>query len=79
MEKASSLSCVVVGAQKMQRNVGLLADNPAIVRLRRNLKQDCGFQLNDPSIIECRSRRAQNTSPDMLDMTASRAHARSDV
>src|SRR5215469_11325018 len=81
MAKAVSTASgpVLFGANKVQRHVRLIANDPAIVRHRRNVKQLAGFQFNYATIIECNCRGSRENKPDMFNGTTRCANAWSDV
>src|SRR5262249_55665227 len=61
---------VFFGSEKVQGNVRLIADNPAVVRYRRNVKQLAGFQFNYATIIERNCRSSRKNEPDMFNRAA---------
>ena len=63
----------------MQRNVRLIANDPAVVRYRRDVKELSRSQLDDASIIECSRRGAGEHQSNVLNVAPSRAHAWADV
>jgi hypothetical protein len=69
----------VISAQKVQRHIGLVADYPAIVRFGRDIEQHSLLQLDHSAIVERGSRYAGHDKSDVLDMTAGRAYAWSNV
>ena len=70
---------VLFGAEKMQRNVRLIANDPAVMRYRRNVKELARSQLDDASIIEGSRRGAGEHQSNVLNVAPSCAHAWSNV
>jgi len=70
---------VMIGAKKMQRNVRLIANDPAVVRHRRNVKELARSQLDHAPIIERSRRSAGEHQANALNVAASRAQAQPDV
>src|SRR5439155_20395270 len=70
---------VLFGAKKMQRNVRLIANDPAVVRYRRDVKELSRSQLDDASIIECSRRGSGEHQSNVLNVAPNRAHARAGV
>src|SRR5438093_4120288 len=70
---------VLFGAEKMQRNVRLIANDPAVVRHRQDVKELSRSQLDDASIIERSRRGAGEHQANVLNVAPSRAHAWADV
>src|SRR5208283_4622254 len=75
------LGCVMLRAEKMQRNVGLIAYHPAIVSRRpgRDVKQHAGPQLVNRTIVHRRCGTAGDYQPNMLDIAARSPYARAHV
>ena len=48
----AALLGVMVGSEKVQGDVGLIADHPAVMRHRRDVEQLSRAQLKDTSILE---------------------------
>jgi hypothetical protein len=73
--------CVVVGAEKMQRNVGLVAHHPTVVpgRAGWNIKEHPGAEFMDGAILHRGSGASRNHEAHMLHMAPRRAHAGTDV
>src|SRR5262249_17776498 len=72
-------SSILLGSEKVQRHVRLIADDPAVVRHRRNVKQAAAFKFNDATIIECNCCSSRENKPDMFNGTTRRADSRADV
>ena|SRR5882724_3002803 len=49
---ALAFSRVLLGAEKVQRNIRLITNDPAVVRHRRNVKQIACVKLNYATLIE---------------------------
>lgn len=60
-------------AQKMKRNIRLIANDPAVVRSRRNVEQLTCAKLNDSTILESSRRCPREDKPDVLDVAVRRA------
>jgi ABC-type phosphate/phosphonate transport system ATPase subunit len=56
---------VIARSQEMQRDVGFIAHNPAVVP-RLNVEDVACVHLNDSAIIHSRSSAAGNDHPDVL-------------
>jgi|SRR6185436_15564790 len=70
---------VILGSEEVQRHVRLIADDPAVVRHRRYVKQIACMKLNYATIIECNRRGSRENKPDMFNRTARRADTGADV
>ena len=70
---------IVVGSKKVEGDVWLRADNPTVMRYRRNVKQLACSQLEYCTIVERGRRSARQDKTDMLHLAARGTHARSDV
>jgi len=72
---------VTFTAGEMQRNVGLIAHDPAIVarRSRRNIEQRPGPQFVNRAILHSGRGTPRKHHSDMLDVTPRRAHTRPNV
>src|SRR4030095_2850323 len=70
---------VLFGAEKVQRYVRLIANDPAVVRHRRKVKQIACVKLNYATIIERNCRGPRENKPDMFNGTTRRANARANV
>jgi len=70
---------VILGSEEVQRHVRFIANDPAIVRHRRNVKQITGVKLNYATIIERDCRRPRENKPDMFNGTTGRANTRADM
>src|SRR4029453_7394386 len=66
-------------AEKMQRHVRLVANHPAVVRRRWNVKEASGTQLDDGPVFEGSGCSARDDEADVLDRAARRTDSRSDV
>src|SRR6478672_7495462 len=76
---ALAFSRVLFSAEKMQRHIRLIANDPAVVRHRRNVKQISRVKLNYSTIMERNCRGSRENEPDMFNGTTRRAHTRTDV
>ena len=47
---------VILGSEKVQRNVRLIANDPAVVRQQRNVKQIACVKFSYATIIKCNCR-----------------------
>src|SRR5262245_60447857 len=70
---------ILFSAEKVQRNIRLIANNPAIVWHRRNVKEFACFQLDHATVIKCNCSRSRENEPDMFNRTACCADTRSDM
>ena len=70
---------VILGSEEVQRHVRFIANDPAIVRHRRNVKQITGVKLNYATIIERDCRRPRENKPDMFNGTTGRTNTRADM
>jgi len=70
---------VILGSEEMQRHVRFIANDPAIVRHRRNVKQITGVKLNYATIIERDCRRPRENKPDMFNGATGCTNTRADV
>ena len=70
---------VILGSEEVQRHVRLIANDPAVVRHRRNVKQIACVKLNYATIIERNCRGSRENKPDMFNGTTRRANTRADV
>jgi hypothetical protein len=70
---------VILGSEEMQRHVRFIADDPAIVGHRRNVKQIAGVKLSYATIIERDCRRPRENKADMFNGTTGRTNTRTDV
>src|SRR6185295_208703 len=68
---------VLVPAQEVNRYVWLLADDPAVVRHRRNVEQLAGVELGHPPVVEGHHGDACENDPHVLDGAAGCVDARS--
>src|ERR1700736_5475825 len=69
---------VVVRAEKMQRDVGLVPDHPAVVS-GCDMEEVSRAHLKDSAIVHRSSRTARDDDADMLDWAARRAHSGPDM
>ena len=76
---ASWSSSVVVGAEKMKRDVGLVSDDPAVVGIGRNVKELTGVKWDHAAVIKCGRCGARENQTDVLDVATSRAECGADV
>src|SRR5512141_1755807 len=76
---ALAFSRVLFSAEKVQRHIRLIADDPAVVRHRRNVKQVACVKLNYATIVERNCRGPRENEPDVFNGTTRRANARADV
>src|SRR5689334_7663284 len=70
---------VVIRAEEVQRDVWLVADDPAVVRDGGDVEQLAGAELVDRTVVECDGGGAGEHQPDMLDRAARGAEAGADV
>src|ERR687892_342394 len=70
---------VMIRAEKVQRNIRLITNHPAVMRHRRNVKKLACSQLDHTAIIERSRCSAGEYQSNMLNIAAGCAHARSDV
>ena len=65
-------------AKKVQRNVGLVADDPAVVSgwTGRNIEEHAGAKLVNFAVVHGRGSAAGDDESDMLDIAARCADAR---
>ena len=52
LASALAFGRVILGAEKVQRNIRLITNDPAVVRHRRNVKQVACVKLNYATIVE---------------------------
>src|SRR5271156_3405232 len=69
---------VVIRAEKMEGDVGLVADHPAVVT-RRDVEDVSRAYLGDGAVVRCSSCAARDDDADMLDRAARRAGRRTDM
>src|SRR5262249_19052287 len=69
---------VVVCAEKMQGNIGLVADHPAVVS-GRDVEDISLAHLGDGAIVHCRCCPARDDDADMLNRATRRADSRPDM
>src|SRR5438132_3879170 len=73
------VSCrVMVGAEEVQRDVGLIADNPAVVP-RRNVKDIASAHFEHPAVVHRRGRAARHDHADMFDPAGALAERGADM
>src|ERR1700680_350471 len=70
---------VVRGPLEVQRDVGLVADDPAVVRLRRDVEQGAGGELDLPAIAHRGHAAAGDHDADVLDLAEVAPGQRPDV
>jgi hypothetical protein len=70
---------VLFSPEKVQRHVRLIANDAAIVRHRRNVKQIACVKFDYATIIERNGRGSRENKPDVFNGTSRRANARADV
>src|ERR1700732_92620 len=70
---------VVRGSLEVQRDVGLVADDPAVMGLRRNVEQRAGGELDLPAIAHRGHGAAGDDHADVLDFAEVAAGQRPDV
>src|SRR5215469_15601661 len=71
--------CIVVGAMKVQGDIGLIAEHPGVVRLCWNVEQIAGAHLQDTPVSKSCCRCTCNDHSNMLDMTARLTERAADV
>src|SRR6476620_9687576 len=76
---ALAFSRVLFSAEKVQRHIRLIANDPAVVRHRRNVKQVACVKLNYATIVERNCRGPRENKPDMFNGTTRRANTRTNV
>jgi hypothetical protein len=69
---------VLVRAEQMQRDIGLVADHPAVVS-GCDVEDISGAHLDDGAVVHCSSRAAGDDQADVLDRAARRAGRRPDM
>jgi hypothetical protein len=70
---------VLFGAEKVKRDVRLIADDPAIVRDGRNVEKIAGFELDHSTIIERNCCSSGKDKADVFDRATRRADTWTDV
>src|SRR5689334_14133294 len=70
---------VVVRTEEVQRDVRLVADDPAVVWRGGDVEQLAGAELVDGAVVERDGGGAGEHQPDVLDRAARGADARADV
>src|SRR6476620_7483338 len=63
---ALAFSRVLLGAEKVQRRVRLIANDPTVVWHGRNIKQIACAKLNYATMIECNCRGSRENKPDVF-------------
>src|SRR4029434_3111013 len=76
---STAFGCVFFGAEKVQRYVRLIANDPAVVWHRRNVKQIACVKLDYATRITPNCRGPRENKPDMFNGTTRRANARANV
>src|SRR6185369_13277153 len=75
----SRLFRILLRAQQVKRYIRLVANHPAVVRLRRNVEVRPGRQIVDPAVVERRRGMAREDDAQVLDTAARLACLRSNV
>jgi hypothetical protein len=75
----SPLPRVLFGAEKVKRNVGLIADDPAIVRDGRNVEKIAGFEFDHQTIIERDGGDSRENEANVFNRATRRADTWTDV
>jgi hypothetical protein len=57
-------------AEEMKRNVELVPDYPAVVRIRRNVKELARAKRKYPAVVECGGGGSRYNQTDVLDVAA---------
>ena len=70
---------ILLGSEEMQRNVCLIANDPAVVRHRRNVKEFACFQFDHATVIKCNCCGSRENKPDMFNRTMRRANTQANV
>src|SRR5262249_28776249 len=70
---------IVVRTQKVEGNIRLVPDHPAVVRDLRDIEQLAGPKLEYPSVLQRSRRRARDDQPDMRHPATPGADGRADV
>jgi hypothetical protein len=70
---------VVIGPQEVQGNIRIVANNPTIVRRRRDVKQRAGREIDYPPVAHRGYCPARNDESHMFDLTELRAGKRPHV
>jgi hypothetical protein len=73
------LASVVVGAEKMEGDVRLVSDDPAIVGIWWDVKELAGVQWDNAAVIERSGGGARENQTDVLDVTMGRAECGANV
>src|ERR1044072_2150570 len=76
---STASSCVLFSAEKVQRDVRLIANDPAVVWRRWNVKEFARFQLNYATILEHNCRSSRKNESHVFNRTARRANSGADV
>src|SRR5439155_10055523 len=69
----------MLGSEEMERYIRLIANDPAVMRHRRNVKQIACTKLNYATIVKRDCRGSRENKPDMFNGTTGGAHTRADV
>src|SRR5262249_37770869 len=70
---------VALGPEKVQGHVNLVADDPAVVRHRRDVEELTRPELDDPAVLERRRGRALEDHPPVLHVAPCGTHIRPHV
>src|SRR5687768_16775453 len=70
---------ILLRAEKMQRDVWLVADDPTVVGVGRDVKQFAGVQLDHAAVGKGGGGRSREDEPHMLDRAPSRPDTGTDV
>ena len=76
---STALGRVIIGSEEMQRYIRFIANDPAVVRHRRNVKQIACVKLKYSTIIERYCRDSRENKPHMFNGATRGANTRSDV
>src|SRR5262245_11944059 len=69
----------MLGAEEVERNVRLVADDPAVVWNGRDMKDHAGRELDDRAVLHRCRRGAGEDEPNVLDVAELFARERTDV
>src|SRR3982751_3344171 len=70
---------VTLGSEEMQRDVPFIANDPAVMRHRRYVKQIACTKLNHAAVVEGDCRGSRENKPDMFNGATSGPHTWPDV
>src|SRR5438477_4769656 len=71
--------CIAAGTKKMERDVTVVTNDPAVVRLGRDVKERSRSELPHSSILECGGCRSLKYQPEVLDAAQLRSDVRTDI